>query len=85
MFMVATKTIKPEIREKKQPRIVATVNKLSFEQTDSGDENLEAKIPGGGGRVTGGTEALASSERPVASLTRPPPPYHQGGFIAPPN
>jgi hypothetical protein len=26
---------------------------------NSGDENLEAKLPGGGGRVQGGTEARA--------------------------
>jgi hypothetical protein len=35
------------------------LNLRSSRQT-SGDENLEAKNPGGGGRVKGGTEARAS-------------------------
>jgi hypothetical protein len=41
--------------------------KSSFEQTDSGDENLEAKVPGGGGRVKEERKRERLSERAVVS------------------
>ena len=54
-------------------------NLLSSRQT-SRDENLEAKLPGGGGRVKEERKRERLSERPVVSLTRPTTPYNQRGF-----
>jgi hypothetical protein len=55
------------------------LNLLSSSQT-SRDENLEAKLPGGGGRVKEERKRERFSERPVVSLTRTTPTYNQRGF-----
>ena len=44
------------------------------------DENLEAKPPAAAGGCKEERKRERLSERPVASLTRPPPPYNQNGF-----
>lgn len=46
---------------------------------DSRDENLEAKVPGGGGRVKEERQRERLSERLVESLARPTPPHKRKG------
>jgi hypothetical protein len=57
--------------------------KSPFERTDSRDEILKAKLPGGGGRVKGGTEARAfkRATRSILDATDAAIPS-KGGFIA---
>ncbi len=52
---------------------------LNRAATDSRDEEPKGKLPGGGGRVKGGTEARTPSERPVVSLTRVTTPHNRNG------
>jgi len=72
--------IQAQIADKLQRRIVVTQTNLLSSRQTSRDENLRAKLPGGGGRVKEERKRERLSERPVVSLTRPTTPHNQRGF-----